>query len=102
MMDIETAIGVIESISGVTDESTPAGEAWEVILSAIYARPASTAQVIQEREELARLLRELSQEVAHGYFERQRLAGSQPPWVVPALADRARGAAERLKGGGDD
>lgn len=34
-MNIQDAIDIIESIAGVTDESTPAGEAWDVILKYI-------------------------------------------------------------------
>ena len=37
MMDLNTAIEVIESCTGFTDESTPAGEAWAVVLSYLYA-----------------------------------------------------------------
>jgi hypothetical protein len=32
-MDIQTAIDIIESCSGFTDESTPVGEAWNTVLS---------------------------------------------------------------------
>jgi hypothetical protein len=46
MMDLNTAIGVIESCSGFTDESTMAGEAWEVILQ--YLR--QTAIPVTERK----------------------------------------------------
>ena len=34
-MDIDTAISIIESVPGVTDISTPIGEAWEVILNTL-------------------------------------------------------------------
>lgn len=36
-MNISDAIGIIESLAGVTDESTPAGEAWAVIERNIYS-----------------------------------------------------------------
>ena len=35
-MNITDAIDIMESISGVTDESTPVGEAWNVILRNIH------------------------------------------------------------------
>ena len=35
-MNITDAIDIMESISGVTDESTPVGEAWNVILRYIH------------------------------------------------------------------
>jgi hypothetical protein len=37
-MDLNTAIDVIESCDGFTDESTPVGEAWAVVLNYIYLR----------------------------------------------------------------
>jgi len=35
-VNILDAIDVIESVSGFTDESTPVGEAWRVVISYIY------------------------------------------------------------------
>ena len=35
-MNITNAIDIMESISGVTDESTPVGDAWNVILRYIH------------------------------------------------------------------
>ena len=35
-MNITDAIDIMESISGVTDESTPVGDAWNVILRYIH------------------------------------------------------------------
>jgi hypothetical protein len=35
-MDLNTAIDVIESCDGFTDESTPVGEAWATVLSHLY------------------------------------------------------------------
>ena len=43
-MDIESAISVIESVAGFTDNDTPCGEAWSIVLG--------------ERNELARRLAE--------------------------------------------
>lgn len=38
-MDLQTAIDVIESVTGTTDESTPVGEAWAEILRQLHPRP---------------------------------------------------------------
>ena len=95
MMNIETAIDVIESLSGTTDESTPAGEAWATILSFLYARPASTVQAIPEREELAGLLEELAGAL-HGY------SILHPTHCADVQYQKARAAAKRLRGGGSD
>ena len=92
-MDILTAIDVIESISGVTDESTPAGEAWEVILSAIYARPTSTAQAMQEREELAELLHAAVEVIEFHLDNDEQELG---------FRRKLRAAAKRLSGGDSD
>jgi len=38
-LNIETAIDIIESCAGFTDESAPVGEAWLVVLRCINAAP---------------------------------------------------------------
>jgi hypothetical protein len=46
MMDLSTAIDVIESCAGFTDESTPVGEAWAVVL-----RYLNDAETVPDRGE---------------------------------------------------
>ena len=101
MMDILTAIDVIESISGVTDESTPAGEAWEVILSAIYARPTPTTQAMQERQKSAEIITSLILAASELYLwtDSSKVHGSED---FSRLLDHARAWAERLGGNSND
>jgi hypothetical protein len=55
MMNLSTAIDVIESCSGFTESDTPAGEAWAVVLS--YLHPAPVVPVAEDvpHEEILRL-----------------------------------------------
>lgn len=48
-MNISDAINIIESVAGVTDESTPAGEAWAAILRHIRSTPVAQPVPVSER-----------------------------------------------------
>jgi folate-dependent tRNA-U54 methylase TrmFO/GidA len=52
-MNIQTAISIIESCAGFDDESTPAGEAWAVVRTAL-AQPAPEPLKDEEISDLAR------------------------------------------------
>lgn len=44
-MSLDTAISIIESCAGFTDESTPVGEAWSVVVANLVA-----AQLLDEAD----------------------------------------------------
>lgn len=48
-MNISDAINTIESVAGVTDESTPVGEAWAAILRHIRSTPVAQSVPASER-----------------------------------------------------
>jgi hypothetical protein len=85
-MDIVTAVDVIESVAGITDESTSAGEAWAVVLSYIE-KPRPTDA------ELAALLRELAAAVEQCY---PYAPYAHKPTRSTQLITRARAMAEQL------